>query len=161
MTESIQAAAVGFYDDWNLEAGADKVTAINSPDDDATSYIDLNYNGSESYTLAASTIPVGSVINSVSVSMRLGDIWGAHNVRALLRLAGTDVLGTLYTPTGWQTFVEALTRPGGGAWTLSDLATLEIGIHGGAAGWMACSTIFAIVDYTPPAGDTGDMMLVF
>jgi len=168
LTEQLEAAGIGNYNNWPLNAGPSKVAAVNSPDDDGTT--DIITNGDavrQSFTLAASAIPPGSTINSLSVNCRAGAVWAAAGVSSSLRLGGTDLDGpinALPTDGTWQTFNDIIARPGGGAWSIADLATLEIGILSSNPGpvWIHATTLFVTVDYTPPAaGATGDMLLVF
>ena len=52
----------------------------------------------------------------------------------------------------WASFTDALARPGGGSWTLSDLSSLNAGTNRIAGnGPMYCTSLWIIVDYTPPA----------
>lgn len=168
MTEVLQALGVGNYDNWLLNAGPSKVAAVNSPDDDATS--DIITNGDavrQSFTLQASAIPAGSTINSISVTCRIGTVWGAGGVSSSLRLGGSDQDGPANPFPGgsWTSYSDAITRPGGGSWSLADLATLEVGILSAdtTGAWIHVTTLYVIVDYTsgpPPGPSTGAMLLV-
>lgn len=171
MTEQLEAAAVGSYDQFGLfPALSSKVADVNSPDDDSTTYL-LDYVGNhrQSFTLEASAIPAGSTINSVTIHGRLATSEGANGnyVFMFLRLGGTNVDGPahdvhpIYIPD-WRDFNDTLARPGGGAWTLADLATLEIGVGVAVPNfWADCTTLYAVVDYTPGGGPTpsGNMLL--
>jgi hypothetical protein len=117
----------------------------------------------QSFLLEASAIPPGSTINSVSISTRLSNAWGGSpQVKSFLRLGGANQDGPTNAPSGWQTFIDIITRPGGGPWSLADLATLEVGVLNDAAAFGICTTLFVIVDYTPPAAAPfGAMLLLF
>lgn len=165
-TKVLQVASVGSYDEWMLETGADKVVAVNSPDDDATTNLMTTAAGQrQSYALAASSIPAGSTINSVSVTLRFR---GADTLgQSFLRLGTTNVDSPehhLYYGEGWNTFTDTIARPGGGSWALSDLSSLQVGVYsvdGGLYNTKA-TTLFVTVDYTEGAGGaTGNMLLMF
>jgi hypothetical protein len=166
-TVTIQVASVTAPDQWTLGAGANKVVAVNSPSDDATSYIYVAASTKyEQYSLAASMIPGGSTINSVSVFSRCMR-GGATN--SLWRVG--LVLGANFSesdshtaPSAWVEYTDVLARPGGGAWSTADLASLEVYVRSGAtANQLDCTSLWLIVDYTPPAPptDTGRMLLMF
>lgn len=168
MTENLLASAPGTYDDYNQHGGFTKADAINPPDDDSTSYIySYALNNKQSFTLLPSAIPPGSTINSVSVSSRSNWIATPSTYKNFLRLAGTEVTAPTISPPvypNWQTYVDAISRPGGGPWSLADLATLEIGVTCDSGNTHLCTTLFAVIDYTPPAPPgptTGDMLLMF
>lgn len=169
MTEVLQAALIGDYDSWLLNAGANKVVAINSPDDDGTSEITTNTdNNRQSFSLVASAIPAGSTINSVAVTCRIGNTWGGGGVSSSLRLASTNQDGPANPMPGgsWTSYTDIIARPGGGSWSLADLATLQVGLLALTLGgsWVHVTTLYINVDYTAGAGGptgTGDMLLVF
>ena len=162
MTEKLTVASSGTYTQW-LALGT-KVADVQEPDDDSTSYIYISTQTlRESYLLAASAIPVGSTINSIAVSARITGRFGYDGgIRSFLRLNGSNSDGPQNLTTVWSTYLDVITRPGGGSWALSDLATLEIGVLADTPfGFPACTTLFAIIDYTPPVATTGDMLMVF
>lgn len=163
MTKAIYCDAVGTTDDWTLGAGADKVVAVGSPDDEDTSYIFGSSYSNQQYTLEAPGIPAGSTINSVSPHARCRTESGSD-----IFLLGVFIPPD-YTNSGWKgtgtsyaDFEESLARPGGGAWQLSDLDDLRIYINAGPTTIRATS-FWIIVDYTPPAPapTTGAMLLLF
>ena len=165
-TATIQVAAVTSPDDWTLGAGADKVVAVNLPDDADTSYIHGTAEPSvEQYSLEAHSIPVGSTINSVSAVGRVkghsvADPWFKLGVY----LAGNSTLSATITGTAsYADYTKALARPGGGAWSVADIAAVEVLIHqvtGLSARFARCTSLYVVVDYTPPT-DTGKMFLMF
>lgn len=158
--ETLQVAAVGTYNQWLGEPWDVKVASVQLPNDEGTTRIYHTTLGNrESYTLPASAIPSGSTLNSVSVSMRMCAEYGVPEVRPFLRLGSTNQAGTsrVGTPT-WATYLEAITRPGGGSWSLTDLATLEVGVEiTDDDNWAWVTTLFVVVDYTEgqpaPSGD--------
>lgn len=166
MTENLLVSAPGTYDAYGEHGAGGKKNLVDPPDNDATNYIySALLNDTQSFTLEPSAIPPGSTINSVSVSSRSRWYDNPVTYRTLLRLAGTDQLAAQITLTNsWVTYLDTIPRPGGGPWSLADLATLEIGVTCDTGGdTHVCTTLFAIIDYTPPAppSPSGDMLLVF
>lgn len=164
-TEILEVAAVSDLDLWTLGAGADKVVAVNSPNDDLTSYIytvGTTYRY-QKYTLAASSIPGGATINSVRIFSRM-QRGGANDSTVRFRL----YLGANYTESityslvaAWVDRTVGLSRPGGGNWSVADLAVLKASITNRLDLDQAnCTSLWIIVNYTPPA-DTDKMLLVF
>lgn len=164
---TFEVGAVGNYDAWALGAGGDKVVAVNSPDDDDTTYIsELNNTDRESYTLDLTGKPAMATITQVDILMRArGTNASAGQIIGFLRLGGTDAdqasnaFGTSYADFEWTN----ISRPGGGSWTPSDLDTLEVGAiknvdttGGGNTGRV--TTLQVRVTYTPPVG--GFMFLI-
>lgn len=151
-TTTIQVAAVTAPDTWTLGAGADKVVAVNSPDDDDISYIFGTVAGNqEQYSLAAHAIPAGSTINSVSTSSRVKNIAGAF-VTVRVYLGADFQTGPFRSPSAYTTYVDSFSRPGGGTWQLSDITSLQIAVRYAAAGGaIHCTSLWLIVDYTPPS----------
>ena len=77
----------------------------------------------------AFTLPGDSIIDTVTVYMYAKEgIGSAGQMRPILQLNGTSTAGTLIDlTTSYQWYSQALTRPGGGAWTLADTAALQAG----------------------------------
>jgi len=164
LTEQRECSAVTSPDQWALGAGADKVTAVNTPDDDATSFIvDSNVDEVEQYSLTASAIPAGSTINSVTVYSRQQS-FGSGLIRQGLALGlNTSETGDISFGNPYSTASNALTRPGGGAWSQADMASLEVYVKcRTSATNCRVTTLSVVIDYTPPAAAAaGDMLLVF
>lgn len=145
-------------DDWALGAGSDKVSAVQTPDDDDTSYIN---SGTTAFTAQRFTfsnpvsIGAGDTINSVTYKVR-AKRGGAEN--ATLRfaaIAGSDTHGQtdVTTTSSYQDFSSAAqtTAPDGGAWTLDDLNNIGPRVENRQARDVRVTTITAVVDYTPAA----------
>jgi hypothetical protein len=164
-TATIQVAVVTSPDQWALVAGANKVVAVNQPNDDATSYIQANSAIAEQYSLAVPTIPTDSAINSVSTYARLRSTDGLRTFAVDLILGASTTTGSTRTPgTSWTDFTDALARPGGGSWGLADFATLEVKLRqvsSGSGKLQDCTSLWLVVDYTPPPPKAGNMLLVF
>jgi hypothetical protein len=169
MTENRAAAAAGFWDEWFTWPTSNKPANVALPDDDTGSGIGsyIAVGGRQSFSLGSGAIPPGDVINSVTVHGRMvhDPVNPASTFRFFLRLGGVESYGpTLNTPDGptWYDIEQTIARPGGGAWSLADLASLEIGVHSVSGDWSWCTTMYAIIDYSPPApAASGAMLLVF
>ena len=150
--EVIKVAAVTSPNLWVLGAGANKVVAVNAPSDDDASYIYDNVRSSgQQYSLVSTSIPVGSTINSVSVFSRCRKTTGSGVWDVVLRLGAASTTGPSHGALStYSEYTDALARPGGGIWALSDFSTLEVKIVSFVAGSARCTSLWLIVDYTPP-----------
>ena len=101
------------------------------------------------YEIQDGSIPAGAVIDSVTVYFRTKWSDEANYARPYLRLSGTNTAGTEITnSSSWTTNSEALSRPGGGTWSVSDIADLQVGIGLRAPNGMAeCSQISVVIAY--------------
>ena len=153
-TATIQVAAVTSPDQWLLVAGADKVAAVNSPDDSDTSCLNTSTGGTygQQYSLAANSIPSGSTINSVSIYSRARVEASSANMSVRLSLGAND--GPSFTrnyTTSYASYTDASTRPGGGTWTKTDIDNLEVEVYASVGSIRRrITSLWVIVDYTPP-----------
>ena len=163
-TATIQVAAVTSQDAWNLEGAANKVIAVNSPDDDLTTLIYSLVGGDrQQYSLASNTIPSNAIINSVSVRSRCtcnhNSIHGSINV-SLWQGANSSYSADHSLPLSlvWANFTDSLPRPSGGNWSQSDLAALEVRITNAVSLVDVCTSLWLLVDYSLPSAS---MFLLF
>ena len=163
-TATINVAAVTAPDQWALGAGTDKVQAVNTPNDEDSSYISSSAIGQiEQYSLlAAPATPPGSTITDLRTVIRAKKTAGTCRIRALGVLGGVTSWGhiTGIITAVYVDYLDSLARPGGGAWTPADLAGLEVGIDQWTNAAARCTTFYLQVDYTPPPS-TGDFLLLF
>lgn len=156
-TEVLAASAVSGANNWNNSGGANRVVSVALPDDDDTTYISSpNVAGTQQQYAVANPAVVGGsdTINSVTIKARTK---GFSNT-VTFNLVG--VLGASNTPTAhnaanavYGDFTNVMaTKPGGGAWTLTDLQNLEIYIENTQARVMRCTSLSVIVDYTVSGG---------
>jgi hypothetical protein len=166
-TTQIEVAATTSPDLWPLGAGTSKVLAVNTPDDDDSSYIESigGMGDKQQFSLSASGIHAGSTINTVSVYTRAKNVAGYCYIVPYLYLTGSSIDGaTLVIPAyTWQSDLSEIARPGGGAWSISDLTSLEVGILNGYANNCRLSTLAVVVDWTPgtppPTTNTNFLLL--
>jgi hypothetical protein len=132
---------------------------VRSPDDDNTTAITETTNTEKQSFDLQQNYPGIAILNSVSVRMRTRDNDGAIDIthRCFLLLGGNTTNGTTRNTgvgsTAYSDWTETLARPGGGSWSKTDLATLEVGVEkltGGAT--LFCTTLYVTIDYTPPIG---------
>ncbi len=115
----------------------------------------------DTYTTNASSLnlPSGSVINAVAViTIRRSTTANNALLKPVLRLGGIETVGSEVTSTPSTSYItdnQTLVRPGGGSWSLSDLASLQIGAYladTGAEGRL--TQVYAQVLYSPPTLST-------
>ncbi len=151
--ETLQVSANSTPNNWTLSAGASKPAAVASPDDDATSYISsgTSNNTQQQFAVADSVLPSTAAISSVVLKSRCKR-GGAQNVNFQM----TAVLGASTSAGASQTGTSAFaafsdtfaSKPGGGAWTPSDVNSLEIRIQNTQARDLQCTTFCVEVNYT-------------
>ncbi len=127
--------------------------------DDFTTYVRTSTSGQlkDAYELEA--LPAASSVASVRVYFRHcssgGTALRGWN-QPFLRLdgvetVGTEVLSPFFSVSGWLDSNEVLARPGGGDWTPTDIANLQvcIGIRSPENEWVNLTQVYVVVDYTP------------
>jgi len=139
---------------------------VNAPNDADASYIEGSDGQNEQYSLAASGIPAGSVINSVAVLARVRKLVtnGLCYTNVYIGASSSTQYGFSATSTSYgDKLSTAFGRPGGGAWVLADLASTEIKLMKSAGGDVRCTSLWLVVDYTAPAPviDTGAFLQLF
>jgi len=122
------------------------------PDDSTTLVRVLITLKKDAYSLEASSIEVGATINSVTVYFRFNSNFPGSTAYGQpgLRLDTNEITGTeIAGSTTWTTYSEALSRPGGGKWSVSDLADLQLVIGLRASSELSlCTQVYVEVDYT-------------
>ncbi len=111
------------------------------------------------YNLGTPVIPRGSMIDSLSLTAyTLSQGGGANYVSFGLRLGTTDVMSAQFlVPTGaYGGWSATIARPGGGSWTIADLAALQAILQFDCAAGkdIRCDLLNITVNYTlsPLAG---------
>ena len=157
----LEALAVGNYDAWSNFGGANKMASVALPDDDSSTYIEVELATSrQSFTLDA--LPSNArAIENVDVKFRAeGEVDpDAGKMIHFLRLGGTDLDSAEHAfGTSWSEFTWTnVGRPGGGAWTLADFTTVEVGVKktvdtSGGSRSGRLTTIEVLVTFTAAAG---------
>lgn len=133
----------------------DKVDEAVADDDDT--YIQsgaVSYE-KDAYNLTPSSIPAGSTINSVKVfHRRRSTVLGQSAYSQVFVRLGTDeTAGSQHNPAvdTYCDYLEELSRPSGGVWSVADLADLQvaIGLKAPFGGYYCrCTQVYAEVDYT-------------
>jgi hypothetical protein len=137
---------------------------VASPDDNATNVYNGTYNTTQTDYYAVSCDsppPTGSIINSVKVVVRststTAEIHNAGDAPGVY-LSGTVTWSEMHYPDEWTTYTtDALARPGGGTWSLSDLSSIQVGVqcysYDSGTGYMDASMVtqlYILVNYSPP-----------
>ena len=159
-TEILRPDAAGAYCNLPRETGSpcpthfQNVDEVSTDEDSTLVQNDTAVEQKDAYNIGSSSIPGGSVINSVTVYFRFRsvDVGDAYATPGL-RLSASETLGTEipHTGTGYTTYNEALARPGGGNWAVADLADLEviIGLKAGTGlNYGNCTQIYVQIDYS-------------
>lgn len=159
-TATIQVAAVTSPDQWTSDGAYSKVVAVVSPDDDLTTLIySLTSGQGEQYSLAASGLSPSVTINSVSVRSRCTvnhatndglinvSLWQGANSSTSSDHVIPHKIGGVFQ---WVVSTDSLPRPSGGTWTVADLAALQVQITNRISLVDVCTSLWIIVDYSPP-----------
>jgi len=127
--------------------------------DDDTTYLltDSATQQKDAFTLGASAL-TDETINSVTVFyVARSHVGEKARFQPFLRLSGSETTGTEIdtTSTTYSLRSEALTKPGGGAWAVADLADLQvcIGVWSDSPGGYSphITQIYVSVDYSVAA----------
>jgi hypothetical protein len=151
LAETLPVTAVSAPDAWSLGAGANKVSAVASNDGN-TSYIasGTSVNTRQQFVLGdAGAVRQHDTITSVTLRSTCARVSKNTNYRLSAALgAAVQAGGVLMAGNGYsQNSSPFNTRPGGGAWTLSDLQSLEARIENLEAQDMRCTQLDALVAY--------------
>lgn len=154
-TATIEATGVGSTSQWTLGAGASKWVAVNSPDDDATSYLDSSttINQVQQFTGDTSGIPTGSTVSQVDITYRVKRN-GANNAQFTVGYVFNTDSGT---QTGTSGALTSTVSWAGGTYTHSGLSAYFNGsliwnIQNTQARAVQVSTLYVVITYTAPAG---------
>ena len=124
--------------------------------DEAATYV---YNGTEDttkgdvYALTDTVITEALEISEVRVYFRHRQSYpqATDPIYPVVRLGGEETVGSGVTSTAWTTSSEALSRPGGGAWQLEDLDSLQAGVQiyeTTYSGQRQCTQVYVRITYT-------------
>ncbi len=104
--------------------------------DDTAPNDDTDYNSSTTvghtdlYTMGALASSSGSVLAVAVITSDRKDDSGTRTHQHVVRLSGTNSTGASFSPTTSYAFHQTVfeTKPGGGAWTISDVNAMESGL---------------------------------
>lgn len=152
-TENLTPNATGNLTNIASGTWADVDDPVGAPDDAATTVNTNAASQSDAFNLVSpSLIHSADNVTSVAVFFRHYTNQPGHNVTVapLLWLNGNQTNGTPVTIDPWATSSETLARPGGGNWSVSDLADLQAGVTiASPAGYNGYVTqVYAQVTYT-------------
>lgn len=153
-TTTVQASGVGTPDGWDLAAGASKTVAVNSPDDDASSYIRAGDPvAQQTFTCTPAGLVSGDTVTSVAVYARCRHTVNPCNFR----------LGYAFTPSGGGSqSAESGTLVTSGSF--ANFSFVDSGLSvvwgSGLTFWIRntqprlihCTTLYVVITYTAAAG---------
>ncbi len=139
---------VGGTTNWGNNADDDDATAVSA---ESSGYV------LDTYAVADTAIPAGSIINKVSVKMRVkADSSYRASAKPALKSGATVYYGTSRAlTTSWAEYTHDWTsNPADSeSWGVSDLDGLEAGVALGQGSTLAyCASIWMIVDYSLVSG---------
>ena len=156
-TEILQVSGTTSPNDWALAAGASKEAAVNTPDDDATSYISsgATINTSQTFTLSPAALAVGDTVSQIDIVARGRRPGAGSNANFVVGYAfaiqgggnQTGESGTLTTTATWTDFSygdSGLSAVFGGSLTLYVRNTQA------RDAWI--TTLYCTITYTPAGG---------
>ena len=130
----------------------DKVDEASS-DGDSTYLYELSATGSYD-TFLYSVPSIQGKINSISVYVLAKRVDDGGWASPVVYLNGDYNYGTLYAvTTSYAQYGGAMTRPGGGSWTVADLANIQFGVYLDCflpGNEVRCTQVWMVIDYTPP-----------
>lgn len=158
---------IGDFDNWTLDAGPDKPTAVQTNDGN-TSYLRIGTspgagNTKQSFVLGTrpQIVAVIAVTYNIDVMQETG-IAGAESIFLTARLGGVEGTAVAVSPgsgAGYINYTGVIPRPGGGVWTVPDIEdpTLQIVLNvpddnGAAARWTHGKFIVEGVPANPGSG---------
>lgn len=163
-TTSVQANGTTVPDDWTLAAGASKTAAVNSPDNDATSYIQSGTtDNTYQYFTCAPSLVTGDTITEIVLRARCRR-GGATNCTFRIGYSftpngggsqtGESAAGALDATVSWTNFT----------YTDSGLsvvwgAGLVFWIRNTQGRQLHCTTYYVDITYTPVATGDGQPMI--
>jgi len=160
-TQNVNIDGQGYYYQWNPQTTNNYLLVddpIGSPDDDTTKVEKTSaIEPYDSYTTKDSdidTIGDSDTINKLTVYFRArASAASGGSIQALTRLSSTNLVSTTQTlGSSYVTYSrDFTTKPGGGAWTKTDLKNCEIGIKLIGVpflGYVRCTQVYGVVDYT-------------
>lgn len=123
--------ADGDYADWTASAGTDVSCVDENPATDDTDYISsATVDQMETFGFAPIS-GTGNVLGVMEVITDRMDDAGPRSINGIARLGTTDLVGSTPMPCS-SSFVSHkelfLAKPGGGAWTLSDVNSAQFGV---------------------------------
>lgn len=155
--ETLQVASLVSQGSWVLGAGSDVVSAVQQPDDDASSYVQsAGANSLIQYAVTpTSVLRIGDTVNFVRVVARLAKLGGttARGVFHITVSATTADSSLINITAAFTDFTaDFALNPSGAAWSKSDIDSALISINrttSPGAGELQLTSFYVIVDFTP------------
>jgi hypothetical protein len=159
-TETLRPNEAGTYQAWaTFGTGSSHYGRTSDGSDTTGVQITYDITSKETENLADPTFPDGCTINSVTVYAKMkssGGGGGGEKAVIITRTASTDYESThpfTVDRVTWTDHSEEYTQnPGGGAWTKTQIAALQVGSRASTLGsgeTLQCSEYWVVVDYKP------------
>lgn len=145
---------VGPTDDWTLDAGADKPTAVSTDDGDTSTISSGVVVNTEQEFLISGSVPTGSNITYLEVSVvskRGSSETSNGGIITSIGVSETYVEGNLWpTSSGYSTYTDKFTKsPDGDSWKIEDLNNLRVKVKNPHPKDVIVTDINITVGYSP------------
>lgn len=131
--EPLTVSGAGTNTNWSVAGAATNYQAVDDTGapNDTTDYVYASASGvNDGYAMSNLTLPAGYQIDAVIVEdwIKKSDPAKASTIKLGTRLSGTEVLGSAQalTTTFGPVMERQTTKPGGGAWSATDVNNMEI-----------------------------------
>lgn len=152
---SLFPVANGGSNAWTLGAGSGKPAACQTNDGDTSYIVNGTVGNGQTFTLDPLDSAATSINGEVAGHALGRNEGGGRTLIIRLRLSATNSDSSAFATTGsYVDYSQSPGRPGGGAWSPADIATLESGVVVGGTGTgnVRATQIYAVVDYNIDAG---------
>lgn len=168
MIRNMRPVAEGYVAGWNLGAGASKVAAVDPGDpishDDDTTYIEAVPANEQAYKVTPAA-PDMVLVNTFTWGTRCRCTIGpTRDVELRTILNGSNSAAATFSPDTTWSLQTTTNRPGGGAWTVSDVSdpSLEgyIKRTDAGTGKMRCTSVWYELDFVAGGGTFGFLLSI-
>jgi len=150
--------ADGNYVEWGFSTGTSSYSLVDEAisDDDDTYIYTLDADRFSCTFPTTPAVPSGATNISVTVhyNSKKSGVVGSPAFTPFLRFSSTDNDGSAQSlTTSYVEYSEAISKPGGGDWTVAEINGLlweAGGLHNGS-GTNRCTQLWVVISYTPAA----------
>lgn len=128
--ECSMPSGAGNYTQWTPSAG-NNWDCVEEIPPSTSEYVSTATAGNKDSYATGNLATASGTVQAVAANMIVQKTApGTKTIRALTRLSSTDATGaTVGVGTDWMYYQQALARPGGGSWSVSDVNSAEFGIE--------------------------------
>lgn len=127
---AIFPTGAGNYTQWTPSAGSNWQNVDDNPPNDDTDYNSESTAADKDSFVFGDVTPASGTVYAVAVNLHARkDDAGTRTIRSLARLSGTDAFGVnVNITTSYTNYQQVMeTKPGGGAWSITDVNNSEYG----------------------------------